>query len=117
MKGEVMEMMILIMQKAEPRLVKEKNVSLQSKQNTHLLGTDAEAVIRVVKNLRVCWDCHAAINMRDNNRFHCCSDGETFKLNGWSCKVVTPIPKIQKEVKITGRKDEIISFSIVSREQ
>ncbi|CAN6719985.1 unnamed protein product [Malus baccata var. baccata] len=51
-----------------------------------LLVTDAEAVIRVVKNLRVCWDCHTAIKMisklegrkiilRDNNRFHCFSDG------------------------------------------
>ncbi|ONI36475.1 hypothetical protein PRUPE_1G586800 [Prunus persica] len=51
-----------------------------------LLVTDAEAVIRVVKNLRVCWDCHTAMKMisnlegrkiilRDNNRFHCFSDG------------------------------------------
>lgn len=26
---------------------------------------------------------------------------ETFKLNGWSCIILTPVPKIQKEVKFT----------------
>ena len=51
-----------------------------------LLVSEAGAVIRVVKNLRVCLDCHAAIKMisqlegreiivRDNNRFHCFKDG------------------------------------------
>ncbi|KAG7976817.1 hypothetical protein I3843_05G000800 [Carya illinoinensis] len=51
-----------------------------------LLVSEAGAVIRVVKNLRVCLDCHAAIKMisklegreiivRDNNRFHCFSNG------------------------------------------
>lgn len=51
-----------------------------------LLVSEAGAVIRVVKNLRVCWDCHTAIKMisklegrviivRDNNRFHCFNDG------------------------------------------
>lgn len=51
-----------------------------------LLVSEAGAVIRVVKNLRVCGDCHAAIKMisklvereiivRDNNRFHCFNDG------------------------------------------
>ncbi|XP_031254475.1 pentatricopeptide repeat-containing protein At1g14470-like [Pistacia vera] len=51
-----------------------------------LLVSELGAVIRVVKNLRVCWDCHTSIKMisklegreiivRDNNRFHCFSDG------------------------------------------
>lgn len=51
-----------------------------------LLVSEAGAVIRVVKNLRMCWDCHTAFKMiskfeerkilvRDNNRFHCFSDG------------------------------------------
>ncbi|XP_058191704.1 pentatricopeptide repeat-containing protein DWY1, chloroplastic [Rhododendron vialii] len=46
-----------------------------------LLVSEAGSVISVVKNLRVCWDCHMAIRMiselegreiivRDNNRFH-----------------------------------------------
>ncbi|KAF3447013.1 hypothetical protein FNV43_RR12193 [Rhamnella rubrinervis] len=50
-----------------------------------LLVSEAGAVIRV-KNLRMCWDCHTAFKMiskleerkilvRDNNRFHCFSDG------------------------------------------
>ncbi|OVA18008.1 Pentatricopeptide repeat [Macleaya cordata] len=50
-------------------------------------GDDARGVIRVVKNLRVCGDCHRYIKMisklvgreivvRDNNRFHCFKDGE-----------------------------------------
>ncbi|PRQ19576.1 putative tetratricopeptide-like helical domain, DYW domain-containing protein [Rosa chinensis] len=52
-----------------------------------LLVTEAKSVIRVVKNLRVCRDCHTAIKMisklegrkiilRDNNRFHHFSDGQ-----------------------------------------
>lgn len=51
-----------------------------------LLVSEAGAVIRVVKNLRVCLDCHTAIKMisklerreiivRDNNRFHCFTNG------------------------------------------
>lgn len=51
-----------------------------------LLVTQMGTVIRVVKNLRVCGDCHNSIKMisklegrkiivRDNNRFHCFSDG------------------------------------------
>ncbi|KAK7855905.1 pentatricopeptide repeat-containing protein [Quercus suber] len=51
-----------------------------------LLVGEVGAVIRVVKNLRVCWDCHTAIKIisklegreiivRDNNRFHHFSNG------------------------------------------
>uniref|UniRef100_A0A7N0RFN7 DYW domain-containing protein n=1 Tax=Kalanchoe fedtschenkoi TaxID=63787 RepID=A0A7N0RFN7_KALFE len=51
-----------------------------------LLVSSAGSVIRVMKNLRVCQDCHAAIKIiskiegreiivRDNNRFHCFKDG------------------------------------------
>ncbi|XP_059652108.1 pentatricopeptide repeat-containing protein At1g14470 [Cornus florida] len=51
-----------------------------------LLVSKAGTVIRVVKNLRMCWDCHVAIKMisklegreiivRDNNRFHCFKNG------------------------------------------
>lgn len=51
-----------------------------------LLVSEAGAVIRVVKNLRVCLDCHTAIKMisklerreiivRDNNRFHSFTNG------------------------------------------
>ncbi|KAF7845253.1 putative pentatricopeptide repeat-containing protein [Senna tora] len=51
-----------------------------------LISTNANDVIRVVKNLRVCGDCHEAIKLiskitgreiiiRDNNRFHCFIDG------------------------------------------
>nr|XP_010908160.2 pentatricopeptide repeat-containing protein At1g14470 [Elaeis guineensis] len=51
-----------------------------------LLVFDAKAVIRIVKNLRICEDCHVAIKMiskieereivvRDNNRFHVFEDG------------------------------------------
>ncbi|KAM7474467.1 hypothetical protein LguiB_021710 [Lonicera macranthoides] len=51
-----------------------------------LLVSEAGTVIRVVKNLRVCWDCHMAIKIitkmegreiivRDNNRFHCFKNG------------------------------------------
>lgn len=56
-----------------------------------LLVTEPGAIIRVVKNLRICGDCHTAIKMiskleereiivRDNNRFH------FFKDNLCSCK-------------------------------
>ncbi|KAL6183985.1 hypothetical protein ACLB2K_045393 [Fragaria x ananassa] len=52
-----------------------------------LLVTEPKSVVRVVKNLRVCRDCHTAIKMismlegrkiilRDNNRFHHFSDGQ-----------------------------------------
>ncbi|KAK2993645.1 hypothetical protein RJ640_019285 [Escallonia rubra] len=51
-----------------------------------LLVSETGTVIRVLKNLRICWDCHTAIKMisklegreiivRDNNRFHCFRNG------------------------------------------
>ncbi|XP_022941407.1 pentatricopeptide repeat-containing protein At1g14470 [Cucurbita moschata] len=51
-----------------------------------LLVSEVGTPIRVVKNLRICMDCHTAIKMiskleereiivRDNNRFHCFSEG------------------------------------------
>lgn len=51
-----------------------------------LISLESERPIRVVKNLRVCGDCHEAIKLiskitgreiivRDNNRFHCFIDG------------------------------------------
>ncbi|CAI0428325.1 unnamed protein product [Linum tenue] len=51
-----------------------------------LISTGPAEVIRVVKNLRVCGDCHEAIKLiskitgreiivRDTNRFHCFSGG------------------------------------------
>lgn len=51
-----------------------------------LLVREPNTVIRVVKNLRICEDCHSAIKIisklegreiivRDNNRFHCFVDG------------------------------------------
>lgn len=51
-----------------------------------LISTQANEVIRIVKNLRVCGDCHMAIKLmskvtgreivvRDTNRFHCFIDG------------------------------------------
>ncbi|KAI0501885.1 hypothetical protein KFK09_016830 [Dendrobium nobile] len=51
-----------------------------------LISTQPEETIRVVKNLRVCSDCHSAIKLiskiysreiivRDNNRFHCFIEG------------------------------------------
>ncbi|KAK3184788.1 hypothetical protein Dsin_032074 [Dipteronia sinensis] len=59
-----------------------------------LLVSERGAVIRVVKNLRVCWDCHNAIKMmsklegreiivRDNNRFHCFIDGSCSCKDYW----------------------------------
>ncbi|KAL5712412.1 hypothetical protein ACHQM5_014589 [Ranunculus cassubicifolius] len=59
-----------------------------------LIVTEAGAVIRVVKNLRVCGDCHKAIKViskltgreiivRDNNRFHCFKDGECSCMDYW----------------------------------
>ncbi|KAK6943216.1 DYW domain [Dillenia turbinata] len=51
-----------------------------------LISTKPTDTIRIVKNLRVCGDCHSAIKLiskitgreiivRDNNRFHCFYDG------------------------------------------
>ncbi|KAE8723569.1 Pentatricopeptide repeat-containing protein [Hibiscus syriacus] len=51
-----------------------------------LLNTPPGSVIRIMKNLRVCEDCHAAFKLissivsreivvRDRNRFHCFKDG------------------------------------------
>ncbi|XP_071693238.1 pentatricopeptide repeat-containing protein At1g14470 isoform X2 [Rutidosis leptorrhynchoides] len=51
-----------------------------------ILVSEPGTVIRIVKNLRICWDCHDAMKMisklekreiivRDNNRFHCFIDG------------------------------------------
>ncbi|KAJ0234004.1 putative pentatricopeptide repeat-containing protein [Hirschfeldia incana] len=51
-----------------------------------LISTGHDEVIRVVKNLRVCGDCHQAMKLiskitrreivvRDNNRFHCFTNG------------------------------------------
>ncbi|KAK9141031.1 hypothetical protein Scep_010712 [Stephania cephalantha] len=59
-----------------------------------LLRSEEGAVIRVVKNLRVCGDCHVAIKMiskltsreilvRDNNRFHRFKDGECSCQDYW----------------------------------
>ncbi|XP_042514880.1 pentatricopeptide repeat-containing protein At1g14470 [Macadamia integrifolia] len=59
-----------------------------------LLVFEIGATIRVVKNLRVCRDCHFAIKMisklerreiivRDNNRFHCFKDGECSCRDYW----------------------------------
>ncbi|CAI0378507.1 unnamed protein product [Linum tenue] len=51
-----------------------------------LLNTPAGTTIRIIKNLRVCEDCHSALKLiaaisgreivvRDRNRFHCFKDG------------------------------------------
>ncbi|KAI4353484.1 hypothetical protein L6164_002430 [Bauhinia variegata] len=59
-----------------------------------LISTDAKEVIRVVKNLRVCGDCHEAIKLiskvtgrmiivRDNNRFHCFIEGSCSCKDYW----------------------------------
>ncbi|XP_047323486.1 pentatricopeptide repeat-containing protein At1g14470 [Impatiens glandulifera] len=51
-----------------------------------LLVSEKGSVIRVMKNLRICWDCHMAVKIiskledreiivRDNNRFHCFNGG------------------------------------------
>lgn len=59
-----------------------------------LISTSAKDVIRVVKNLRVCGDCHEAIKLiskvtgreiiiRDNNRFHCFSEGSCSCRDYW----------------------------------
>ncbi|TKY68176.1 putative pentatricopeptide repeat-containing protein [Spatholobus suberectus] len=59
-----------------------------------LISTSAKDVIRVVKNLRVCGDCHEAIKLiskvtgreiiiRDNNRFHHFSEGSCSCRDYW----------------------------------
>ncbi|PIA63056.1 hypothetical protein AQUCO_00200827v1 [Aquilegia coerulea] len=59
-----------------------------------LIRSAPGALIRVVKNLRVCGDCHTAITLiskvtgreiivRDNNRFHCFKDGSCSCNNYW----------------------------------
>ncbi|KAM0013953.1 putative tetratricopeptide-like helical domain superfamily, DYW domain-containing protein [Helianthus debilis subsp. tardiflorus] len=59
-----------------------------------LLVSESGAVIRIVKNLRVCWDCHEAMKIisklegreiivRDNNRFHCFHDGSCSCKDYW----------------------------------
>ncbi|KAI3755026.1 hypothetical protein L1987_54819 [Smallanthus sonchifolius] len=59
-----------------------------------LLVSDSRAIIRIVKNLRVCWDCHEAMKIisklegreiivRDNNRFHCFRDGSCSCKDYW----------------------------------
>ncbi|PQP94181.1 putative pentatricopeptide repeat-containing protein [Prunus yedoensis var. nudiflora] len=59
-----------------------------------LISTAPKDTIRVVKNLRVCGDCHEAIKLiskiterqiilRDNNRFHCFIDGSCSCKNYW----------------------------------
>ncbi|KAL5723135.1 hypothetical protein ACHQM5_006564 [Ranunculus cassubicifolius] len=59
-----------------------------------LITTPPGTPIRVVKNLRVCGDCHTAITLmskitgreivvRDNNRFHCFKEGSCSCNNYW----------------------------------
>lgn len=59
-----------------------------------LISTAPTNVIRVVKNLRVCGDCHEAIKLisnitgrkiivRDNNRFHCFVEGSCSCKDYW----------------------------------
>ncbi|CAK9153743.1 unnamed protein product [Ilex paraguariensis] len=59
-----------------------------------LINTKSSDVIRVVKNLRVCGDCHMAIKLitkitgreiivRDTNRFHCFIDGSCSCKDYW----------------------------------
>lgn len=59
-----------------------------------LITTPSNHVIRVVKNLRVCGDCHTAIKiisritgreivLRDTNRFHCFIDGSCSCKDYW----------------------------------
>ncbi|KAM7469350.1 hypothetical protein LguiA_007533 [Lonicera macranthoides] len=56
-----------------------------------LLASKAGTVIRVVKNLKVCWDFHMAIKiitkmngkkiiLRDNHRFHFFKDGHSLAM-------------------------------------
>ncbi|KVI01749.1 pentatricopeptide repeat-containing protein At1g14470 [Cynara cardunculus var. scolymus] len=59
-----------------------------------LLVSEAGTSIRIMKNLRVCWDCHEAMKMisklegreiivRDNNRFHCFNNGSCSCMDHW----------------------------------
>ncbi|CAN4110807.1 unnamed protein product [Withania somnifera] len=59
-----------------------------------LLVTESNSAIRVVKNLRICRDCHTALKIiskmegreiivRDNNRFHCFSEGQCSCKDYW----------------------------------
>lgn len=59
-----------------------------------LISTKSNDVIRIVKNLRVCGDCHLAIKLiskitgreiivRDTNRFHCFMDGSCSCKDYW----------------------------------
>lgn len=59
-----------------------------------LINTEPKAPIRIMKNLRVCEDCHAAfkhvsaifnreIIVRDRNRFHCFKDGSCSCRDYW----------------------------------
>lgn len=59
-----------------------------------LMNTEPETPIRIMKNLRVCEDCHAAfkhvsaifkreIIVRDRNRFHCFKDGSCSCRDYW----------------------------------
>lgn len=81
---------------------------IEEEEKEHILGCHSEKlaiafgliclsskdVIRVVKNLRVCGDCHLAIKLisritgreiivRDNNRFHCFVDGSCSCKDYW----------------------------------
>lgn len=73
----------------EEDCVKESSLSHHSEKLAiafGLVSTSPGTAIRVVKNLRVCGDCHSAIkllskiyerdiNVRDSSRFHCFSNG------------------------------------------
>lgn len=59
-----------------------------------LISTEPGNIIRIVKNLRVCGDCHTAIKLiskisgreiivRDTNRFHCFVDGSCSCRDYW----------------------------------
>ncbi|KAK9076994.1 hypothetical protein SSX86_005329 [Deinandra increscens subsp. villosa] len=67
-----------------------------------LLVTDSGAIIRIVKNLRVCWDCHEAMKIisklegreiivRDNNRFHCFNDGSCSCKDYWTAEMTANV--------------------------
>ncbi|KAK3404981.1 putative pentatricopeptide repeat-containing protein At3g08820 isoform X1 [Eucalyptus grandis] len=76
---------------------KEHNLSWHSEKLAvafGLISTGPNVVIRVVKNLRVCGDCHQALKLiskitqreiivRDNNRFHCFIDGSCSCRDYW----------------------------------
>ncbi|KAJ7954824.1 Pentatricopeptide repeat-containing protein [Quillaja saponaria] len=59
-----------------------------------LIASDLNSPIRIIKNLRICWDCHAStklisviyerdIIVRDRNRFHHFKDGTCSCLDYW----------------------------------